>query len=103
MSVKLRIRGDNFECDWGELNNTEADPKRGLQPLMLVIGGYLQKLIAEGPQPGPRGGYHSVTTDGDRIFAHLDYSGERTTWELFPAHFEDGKGPDDLFIGRWPD
>lgn len=102
MSIELRIRGSNIECDWGELNNTEANPHRGLQPLMIVVGDYVQKLIDEGPQFGPYGGYHSVTTDGQRLFAHLDYSGQRTTWELFEAHLEDEQGPP-IFIGRWPD
>ena len=25
------------------------------------------------------------------------------TWELFPAHFSDGGGPHDVYVGRWPD
>jgi hypothetical protein len=103
MSVGLRIHGANIESDWGVLSNSEADPKRGLDSLMLVVGDYVRKLIDDGPQTGPRGGYHSVTTDGQRIFAHLDYAGQRTTWELFEARFEDRNGPEDLFIGRWPD
>lgn len=102
MSVGLRIQGSNIESDWGVLNNTEADPKRGLESLMIVTSSHVGKLLTEGPQPGPWGGYQSVTTEDDRLFAHLDYAGQRTTWELFPAHFEDREGPD-LFIGRWPD
>ncbi|WP_207543269.1 hypothetical protein [Mycolicibacter heraklionensis] len=58
----------------------------------------------------------------DRIFIHTEYplyhedglrfedgnerpvtGSQRWTWELFPAHFADGKGPDDIFVGRWPD
>jgi hypothetical protein len=103
MSVGLHIRDGFIESDWGVLTNTDANPRCGLQPLMLVTGRHVGKLLTEGPHPGHNGGYHSVTTDGDRLFAHLDYAGQRTTWELFPAHFADGKGPDDMFIGRWPD
>jgi hypothetical protein len=92
-----------WECDWGRIDNSEADPKLGLRHLMLVTGDYVQQLLNEGPREHPRGGIHSATVDGERIFAHLDYDGQRTTWELFEAHFEGGKGPADLMLGRWPD
>lgn len=91
------------QSEWGPLRNAEADPRRGLEPLMLVENNYIQQLLASGPQPGPWGGTHSASSDGQRIFAHMDYLGQRTTWELFPAHFDDGLGPDDMLIGRWPD
>ena len=105
-----------LESDWGVIDNSEADPAHGLQPLMLTTWGYVGKLLSDGPEDGPRGGLHSVSpkaldgyvADGDaeiRVFAHVDYAGERTTWELHDAHFADGHAtaPDDLVIGKWPD
>jgi len=105
MSIELRIGHclHDVECNWGVINNGEADPRRELEHLMLVTGDYIRELLQSGPIPGPHGGVHSATTQGSRIFAHLDYNGRRTTWELFDAHFDDGQGPDDILIGRWPD
>jgi hypothetical protein len=133
MSVELRVRvfhapnctcgaavtgidpkcSHQLESDWGVIDNSEADPKRGLQPLMLATWGYVGKLLSDGPLLGPRGGLHSVSTTLDgyvadddaeiRVFAHIDYAGERTTWELHDAYFAEGIGPDDLAIGKWPD
>jgi hypothetical protein len=103
MSVEIRLNEqDDLECVWGMFDNGEADPNRDLKHLMLVTGDYIKDLLENGPQPGPRGGYHSASTDGDRLFAHLDYDG-RTTWELFKAHWWDGGEPNDVMIGRWPD
>lgn len=105
-----------LETDWGVVDNGEADPRRGLQPLMLATWGYVGKLLSDGPLDGPHGDLHSVSTtldgyvaDGDaeiRVFAHVDYDGERTTWELHDAHFAEGASTpeaDDLIIGKWPD
>lgn len=92
-----------FECDWGTLDNTEADPARGLQHLILITGESVHRMLHNGPEPGTCGGTASVSVDGERLFVHLDHDGGRTTWELFAAYFSDGLGPDDLYIGRWPD
>ena len=91
-----------WECDWGILDNTEADPKRGLHHLMLTTRGYATQLLEDGPRM-LRGNLASVTVDGGRSFMHLDHAGGRATWELFDAHLADGKGIQDLVIGRWPD
>ena len=108
-SIELRMVCDldhcthHWECDWGRLGNTSADPRLGIEHLMLTTGDYAQKILDKGPQEGRWGSINSVTVDGQRIFMHLDYAGRRTTWELFDAHFWDGKGPDNVLIGRWPD
>ncbi|WP_050982780.1 hypothetical protein [Mycolicibacterium phlei] len=71
---------------------------------MLITADRVAKLL-DAPQRPTRGaGTVWATQDGDRVFVH--YDGPEcppATWELFPAHFWDGKGPDDLLIGRWPD
>lgn len=106
MSVEIRIPTDphrHLECDWGVFDNAEADPRYELKHLVLTTSDYVAQLLEVGPRPGPRGGVHSVTTDGLRLFAHMDYGGKRTTWELFEAHFDDGLGPEDALVGRWPD
>lgn len=92
-----------MECDWGIIENSEADPRRGIKHLVLVTGDVLRRLLDQGSEPNPRGGLTSATYDGERFFMHLDYNGQHWTWQLFAAHFDDHKGPDDLLIGRWPD
>lgn len=105
MSIEIRQTpdGKHLECDWGGFENGEADPHRELKPLMLTTADYVKKIMDEGPLPGPRGGIHGVSVDGERVFAHLDYCGGRTTWELFKAYWWDGGGPEDVMVGRWPD
>lgn len=92
-----------IECDWGVIYNSEADPHKGLEHLILTTESYVENLLASGPRPSSRGGTHSASRDGDRVFVHLDYDGRRTTWEVFPAYFDDGGGPHDIVVGRWPD
>lgn len=102
MTVEIRVADQNFVCDWGTFENSEADPRRGLHHLMVTTPDYAAKLLESGPRPGPRGGMHSVIRDGGRMFAHLDYEGERTTWELFGARWwDDADCP--ILVGRWPD
>lgn len=105
MTVEIWFSDESkeFECRWGTFENSECDPKRPLRHLMLTTAGYVRELLDTGPKRGPRGGTHSASIDGERIFAHLDYAGSRTIWELFEAHFWDNGGPDDVLIGRWPD
>lgn len=94
----------HWECDWGRLDNMEADPKRGVQHLIAITGRGVERILdSGGAEPGKRGGTVLVTVDGDRTFLHLEHQSGSWTWELFPAHFQDGRGPNDLFIGRWPD
>lgn len=103
MSVELRRNISNeLECDWGVFENSEADPKRELKPLVLITAEWVDQLLENGPAPNPRGGLTSVVRDGDHLYAHLDYDGARTTWELFQAYWWDDGKPE-IYVGRWPD
>jgi hypothetical protein len=103
MSVEIRLRNSHFECDWGRFDNADVDPHHPIRHLMLTTEGYARELLETGPRPGPRGGIHSATRDGGRIFVHFAYSDNRWTWEVHKARFWDGKGPQDIVVGRWPD
>lgn len=96
-----------MECDWGRIENSEADPRDGLKHLMLITGHCVERMLTSGPELSTCSPDHvcSCTRTDGRTYVHLDRNGggDRTTWELFPCHFWDGKGPDDLLIGRWPD
>lgn len=93
-----------MECDWGAIRNSEADPRLGIEHLMLIGADYVQRMLFSGPHTlGRTPGVGSATADGDRLFFHLEHEGQRWTWELFEAHWWDGNGPDDILIGRWPD
>lgn len=106
MSIELWIVNDcDIYCEWGLIEHTEPRPELNqVGHLMLTGRDYVANLIESGPKPAPRGnGIHSATTDGNRIFAHIDWlGGKRWTWELFETHWWDGGGPD-MYIGRWPD
>lgn len=98
-----------WQCQWGMLNNTEADPRYGLQHLMLITAETVGRLLTCGPEPSTRGtGTVSATRDGERLFVHYDIDGNRTTWELFDAAIIDRGGgtvvkSPNLMIGKWPD
>lgn len=103
--VAIHIPDDDgyFWCEWGPLEHSCPRPDLGqVGPLMITTIGYLRELLDSGPKEAPRGGTHSVTVDGRRVFAHHDYNWQRWTWELFPAYFTDNQGPP-ICIGRWPD
>jgi hypothetical protein len=104
VTIEIRRNACNqLECDWGVFNNAEADPLRELEPLVLITDEWVVRLLGEGPHPNPRGGLTTVTHKGHRIFAHLDFEGTRTTWELFEAHWWDGVEHPKVYVGRWPD
>ena len=91
-------------CDWGVIEHSEPWPEHGqVGHLMLATSDFLAKLFHEGPKSYRRGGVCSTTQRDGRVFAHIDYKNHGWTWELCEAHFADGKGPNGLFIGRWPD
>lgn len=93
----------HIECDWGAIRNSEADPRRGIEHLMLIGADYVQQLLTEGPCSLSRvAGVGSASADGERLFFHLEHEGQRWTWELFDAHWWDHKGSQ-IYIGRWPD
>lgn len=102
MSVELRRNDNRIECDWGVFENSEADPERGLQPLVLITAELVRQLLNDGPAPNPLGGMTSVDLHNGRMFAHLDYQGARTTWELHEARWWDDGEPE-IYVGRWPD
>jgi hypothetical protein len=73
---------------------------------MLITRLYVDLLAKDGPVLWAHKGYRtdSVTFADGRVFAHLDWQGQRWTWELFDAHWSDGcKSPIGLMVGRWPD
>lgn len=96
----------HLECCWGRVEHPDPRPDRNeVGHLMLVGTDYVQELLANGPllRQKRAGRVDSVTSDGERLFAHVDYYGKHWTWELFEAHFADGEGPDNMLLGRWPD
>lgn len=110
MSVEIRINDSNeYECDWGVIEHSEPRPDLAqVGHLMVTTDDYLADLLTTPgayriPPKGPQIGLHSATENSGRLFAHHDYNGRRWTWELFPAHFADGKGPEGVYVGRWPD
>ncbi|MDV6979633.1 hypothetical protein [Mycobacterium intracellulare] len=92
-----------YECDWGRFNNAELDTRRPIEHLMVTTGNHVRRLLEIGPEPGTRGGVVGAYIEDGRTFVWLEYRRGSYVWELFPAHFEDNRGPIDLFVGRWPD
>lgn len=107
MSMELRIRGDSIECDWGVIEHSEPRPDRGeVGHLMIATSDYVSQLLREGPDDCHchHGGANSATELDGRLFAHIDYEGQRWTWELFNAHWWDNAPQTPaLLVGRWPD
>ncbi|AXN43448.1 hypothetical protein MM1218R_01500 [Mycobacterium marinum] len=99
--------GDDGEryCKYGHIEATCGEPAIGLPRLMMIDAGRLDKLLTNGPLERIRGGVSSATRDGDTTYLHIDYEGERTTWELHKALFVDGpfKGNDRMWIGSPPE
>src|SRR5690349_14569819 len=100
--------GHHVECDWGRIDYPEPRPDRNeVGHLMLTSAEYVAELIAYGPQMRRSGRIHSATRDhdGQRAFARSeDAQGRSWTWELFDAHWWDGKDNGVRWlIGRWPD
>ena len=123
----------HVECDWGRIEHTDPRPDRGeVGHLLLAMGWSVGATLNGGPayrgrdiDPDGRVRWqeYSATTQDGRLFIHTAYpiyshgdgmpsedGGElpptgfrRWTWELFPAHFADGKGPEGIYVGRWPD
>ncbi len=100
MSIELRIRDHQIECDWGRINPA-ADPEP--KQLLLATRAQVESLL-DGCAPDRHGGIISATkSDDGQLFAHLYRDGNHWVWELFDAHFADGDGPQDMMVGRWPD
>jgi hypothetical protein len=103
MSVEIRPTADreDVECDFGLFENSAADPRYPLRPLMLITRDQAAERLRDGPKHW-RGGITSVTEQDGHMFAHVDYKGRTWTWELYEASWWDGKGLD-VLVGRWPD
>jgi hypothetical protein len=94
--------GHWVECDWGVIEHGQPRPDRNqVGHLMLATPDYVQSLLSSGPKLH-HGAIHEASIVNGRTFAHIGYGDKRWTWELFEAHFDDGKGPD-ILLGRWPD
>jgi len=104
----------HLECDWGRIDHPMPRPDRGeIGHLMLITRSYFGELFKHGPRLR-QGRIESVDAvpdapDGEitddtplRLYAYIDTPEGRWTWELFDAHWANGKGPD-VYIGRWPD
>jgi hypothetical protein len=100
-----------WECEWGVIENAVADPREGLQPLMVTTREYVEALLREGPHETPFGSVNSANVRFDAarqevcLVAHTDYEGQRTTWRLFDAHTGD-EGYEtrcNLLVGKWAD
>lgn len=106
MSVELRLTpdGTDLECDWGRIRNPDANPRFPIDSLVLVGDSwFMERLLLTGPVELSHGEIASATVGQDgRWYVHMEYEGQRWTWEVFEAHWWDG---DDLpiMIGRWPD
>jgi len=102
--VEIRLEGAEWVTDWGVIKHGCPQPNRGdVDQLMLATPTWVRHLLSCKSKVMVRGCWQWVTTDGRRIWAHIeDLDGRTWVWELFPAYFDDGKGPQ-ILIGRWPD
>jgi hypothetical protein len=94
-----------IDSDWGIVEHTDPRPDLGqVGHLMVTHADYIRYLAKDGPYMSPtKGGrIDSVTFDGDRVFCHSEWRGNRWTWEVFDAHWWDHL-PSEIMIGRWPD
>lgn len=123
----------HVECDWGSIDYSDPRPDRGeVGHLVLAMGWVIGSNLNGGPtyvardiDSDGRVRYqeYSATEHGGRLFLHTAWpiyshgdglptedgseipptGYQRWIWELFPAHFADGKGPERIYVGRWPD
>ncbi|RFZ15035.1 hypothetical protein VIMS_02465 [Mycobacterium marinum] len=99
-SVEIRKVNGGWECDWGRFGNPDASSRHPIEPLVIVTRSYLESIIC-GPHTRLDGGVCSAEIIDGRTFVHLDHDGQHWTWEVFPAHWEDGGWPE-ILVGRWP-
>ena len=104
MSVELRIIGDRVECDWGVFDNTDGNPDREFQHLILVTNDWLMNLLQNGPQYDKYGSLCSATMrhSPDELFFTAERGGQRWVWKLFDAHWWD-EPAQHIFVGSWMD
>lgn len=94
-----------WECEFGRLEHSDPRPDRGqIGPLMLTTPHYLESLLKSGPclWLNKGGRVDSASVHDGREFMHVQWRGQRWTWELFDAYFRD-KPAFELLVGRWPD
>lgn len=123
----------HIECDWGRIEYSDPRPDRGeVGHLVLAMGWIIGSNLDKGPSYIARDidgdgrvrwqEYDATARDG-RLFIHTAWpvysqgdglpaedgsefpptGHQRWTWELHPAHFADGQGPEVIYVGRWPD
>lgn len=118
------------ECDWGQVMSEGRPDLDDVGPLVLVPRNWALQTVNEAviyprrPDDHGRARYQRYRVDNrnGRLFIHTDWpvydrgQGVRAgdgsekpptpmqswTWELFDAHWWDGRGPE-IYIGRWPD
>jgi hypothetical protein len=105
-SVEVWLTGHEYACKWGVFRNAEGNPLRqcGIQPLIVATAELVERLLREGRQPAaiPDGSIIDAYKRDDRIFTTLEWQGNTWTWEMFKAHWWDGRGME-IMVGRWPD
>lgn len=103
MSIEIRRTEDcGIECDWGTFEHSQPRPERGqVAHLLLVTPEMVARLLEHGPRDF-HGATHTATTDDDRTFLHVEYQGQRWTWEVFEAHWWDHRDPP-IMVGKWLD
>lgn len=101
----------DIECDWGTFSDpplfvtnyvVDTTTVDNVAPLILVSKHFADTC---GRDPCTTSDvitdFH--TDDAGRRFMTLSADNGSWTWELFEAHWEDGQGPENMFVGRWPD
>lgn len=77
-----------FECVWGKITNSAADPRDQDNPvahLMMTTAGHVEKMLRNGPiNRGPLGVQSARICDG-RVYFRLEHQGRSWTWELHRA------------------
>ena len=102
---------DTYSTIWGEITpplptaipGTPDHIAAGHQTLATLQ--MLEGLLTRGPERFDQcEGTLSATTDGSRVFLHLEAENGHWVWLMFPAHWSDGSDPDgEWFVGVFPD
>lgn len=121
--LTVHLEDDGATCNWGTIDHPDPRPDRGeVGHLVIVItDAFTQKPIYLHRGFDDHGRellqQYTYSEHDGRSFVHTAYPCYRAsdnpgagptpqtmrwTWELFPAEFDDGLGPN-IMIGRWPD
>lgn len=96
------------ESTWGVIEYPRARPACGeVGHLILVSAIGYEELAIKGPslECGAMASAAFSADEPPRMFYHLDFDGQRWTWELFLTYWADWITgvPVQVYIGRWPD